>query len=55
MEIKISLDKRLCVDHSHQSNKIRGLLCYRCNYGIGLLNDNSDQIRAAADYLEKFN
>lgn len=23
--------KRLSVDHNHKSNKIRGLLCYRCN------------------------
>lgn len=23
--------KNLSVDHNHKSNKIRGLLCYRCN------------------------
>lgn len=26
-----SFSKRLSVDHSHVNNKIRGLLCFRCN------------------------
>lgn len=42
----------LCVDHSHQSGKIRGLLCSRCNYTIGLLKDDVALFRSAAAYLE---
>lgn len=38
---------RLVVDHCHKTGDVRGLLCYRCNVGIGFLND-SPQIMAAA-------
>lgn len=40
------------VDHCHQTNKIRGLLCISCNNGLGRFKDNSIFLRAAADYLE---
>lgn len=44
-------DKRLAVDHCHQSGEIRGLLCSNCNLGIGLLQDNPMLLTKAADYL----
>ena len=42
----------LSVDHDHITGDVRGLLCYRCNTGIGKLRDNSDLLRKAADYLD---
>lgn len=41
--------RRLCVDHDHETGHVRGLLCTRCNTGIGLLGSN---IEAAIGYLE---
>ena len=45
----------LCVDHCHKTNNIRGLLCAKCNKGLGLFLDNPAFLRAAADYLENQN
>lgn len=45
--------ERLVVDHCHNSKKVRGLLCKRCNSGLGFLGDSIDGLRAAAAYLER--
>ncbi len=44
-------DKRLHVDHDHETGEIRGLLCSCCNTAIGQLQDDPDLAQAAADYL----
>lgn len=45
--------KALHVDHDHETGKIRGLLCQKCNHGIGLFNDNPELLRKAAQFLEE--
>ena len=46
--------KPLVVDHCHLNGEIRGLLCDRCNVGIGCLEDNPDRMIAAAEYLTRY-
>lgn len=43
---------RLSVDHDHETNQIRGLLCHNCNNGLGRFKDNKDLLCIAANYLE---
>jgi len=33
--------KKLVVDHNHANKEIRGLLCYRCNAGLGYIEDRN--------------
>jgi len=41
----------LVVDHDHETGEVRGLLCNRCNAGIGLLGDRYDWLHAAMWYV----
>jgi len=40
------------VDHCHHSGIVRGLLCARCNKGVGHFVNDLARLRAAADYLQ---
>ncbi len=42
-----------CIDHDHETNKIRGILCSHCNRGIGLLGDNPLKLEKAAVYIRR--
>lgn len=42
-----------CVDHCHNTGKIRGILCGNCNKGIGLLKDNIQTLNNLINYLER--
>lgn len=42
-----------CVDHDHETGKVRGLLCYTCNFGIGGLKDSVEILTSAIAYLKK--
>lgn len=44
---------RFSVDHNHLTGKVRGLLCNRCNRGIGMFDDNIAIILNAVEYLKK--
>ena len=43
-----------CCDHCHTENKARGLLCVRCNAGLGYFCDNTDYLNSAITYLNKW-
>lgn len=45
-------DRPLAVDHCHETDAVRGLLCFRCNMAIGYFQDDPRRLEAAARYLE---
>lgn len=45
--------KFLCVDHDHNTGRVRGLLCQRCNICLGLVEDNASFLQNMVNYLNK--
>lgn len=43
--------EKLVVDHNHNTDKVRGLLCNHCNRGLGHFRDNTETLLKAIDYL----
>lgn len=46
---------RLCIDHCHDTNIVRGILCSKCNTGIGMFYDNVNLVSMAVKYLVENN
>lgn len=45
------LKRGLYIDHDHKIGKIRGLLCYRCNFILGHAEDKIEILQCSIRYL----
>lgn len=45
-------EKNSHIDHCHSKGHIRGILCNKCNQGIGLFSDSVENLRRAVKYIE---
>lgn len=47
----LELGRKTHIDHNHKTNKVRGILCRRCNLLVGYANDSIDILQNTIDYL----
>lgn len=45
--------KHLAVDHNHNTGDIRGLLCFRCNYGLSWFQETTQLLLRASNYVNQ--
>lgn len=45
----------MAIDHCHDTGKVRGVLCNRCNRGLGFFSDNINILHQAINYLRDHN
>lgn len=45
--------ENLCVDHDHATNKVRGVLCRKCNRALGQLGDTLEVAQRLVAYLSR--
>ncbi len=43
----------LYIDHDHATGEVRGMLCRRCNFGLGWFDDDPNKVLGAMEYLLK--
>jgi hypothetical protein len=42
---------RFVIDHNHETNTVRGILCNNCNVGLGFFKDQPGRLGQAIKYL----
>lgn len=52
--VKSGVISRLAVDHCHSTNKLRMLLCQRCNTTIGRCEESVELLQKMINYLQQF-
>ena len=52
--LEFSKEKYPCVDHNHETNKVRGIVCSNCNLVLGNAKDNKKILESAIIYLKKY-
>jgi hypothetical protein len=46
-------NEKLCIDHDHNTQEIRGILCRHCNHLLGHAFDKVEILESAQQYLKR--
>ena len=45
--------RKFAIDHDHKTDKVRGLLCFKCNVAVGFLRDDPNLMLCASKYIDE--
>jgi hypothetical protein len=48
-----SFKRKLAVDHNHKTGIVRGLLCFKCNKGLGHFDEKPELFLKIIKYLQE--
>jgi hypothetical protein len=48
---ELNLNVKAHIDHCHTTGKVRGILCQKCNQGLGLFYDSIQALTNAIEYI----
>lgn len=51
---KFTKSKEINIDHNHNTNQTRQLLCTPCNLGLGMFKENVLLLQKAEEYIRKW-
>jgi hypothetical protein len=54
ISLVIGVDNKANVDHCHETDSTRGLLCTPCNQGLGRFKDSISIMEKAIEYLRRY-
>ena len=49
---KTGRSKKLSIDHNHETGMVRGLLCAKCNFALGFVEENINTLQNMIKYLD---
>jgi hypothetical protein len=52
-EVHLNGGRQVHIDHCHQTQTFRGILCLKCNVVLGMAEDSPERLIWAAEYLKK--
>lgn len=52
--LKELTQKKIHIDHCHDTDMVRGILCLNCNTALGLMQDSLERVKMLAVYIAKF-
>lgn len=55
LDLNLNSFDKACVDHCHDSGKVRGVLCNHCNRALGMAKDDISILEAMIKYLRDNN
>jgi hypothetical protein len=51
-ELDFITENDVRIDHNHDTNEVRGLLCHSCNVALGHMKDSTELLERAINYLK---